>query len=48
MITVMAVKTAKQMREFVRFPLELYKNCDKYVPAVYGDEMNLKKQKKIK
>lgn len=46
MITVMAVKTAKQMREFVRFPLELYKNCDKYVPAVYGDEMNLTNPKK--
>ena len=46
MITVMAVKTAKQMREFVRFPLELYKNCDKYVPALFGDEMNLTNPKK--
>lgn len=39
MIIVEEVKTRKQRKEFVEFPLMLYKDCPHYVPALYGDEM---------
>ena len=41
MITVTEVKTKKQQREFLNFPLELYKNNPCFVPPLYGDEKKM-------
>lgn len=39
MIEIKEVKTRKQRKEFVEFPLNLYKGNDCFVPPLYGDEM---------
>ncbi|MDD4291665.1 MAG: N-acetyltransferase [Clostridia bacterium] len=41
MISVKRVETKKEMKEFVNFPLRLYKNCPYFVPPLYADEMNM-------
>lgn len=41
MVTVAQVKTAKDIREFIEFPLRLYKDCPWFVPPLYGDEKKL-------
>lgn len=41
MITVREVKTKKQQREFLNFPLELYKDNPCFVPPLYGDEKKI-------
>ncbi|MCR5685886.1 MAG: hypothetical protein K6G81_10795 [Lachnospiraceae bacterium] len=41
MITVKEVKTKKEQREFVRFPLRLYKGNKYYVPMLYGGEFDI-------
>lgn len=41
MITVKAVKTKKEQKEFLDFPLKLYKNNPYYVPPLYGDEKKI-------
>ncbi len=33
------VETKKQVKEFVQFPLDLYKECPYYVPQFYADEI---------
>ena len=38
-VTVVPVQTCRQLRAFVKFPLELYKDCPYYVPTLYLDEM---------
>ena len=38
-VTVKAVETRKELRTFVKFPLDLYKNCPYYVPSLFSDEM---------
>lgn len=38
-ITVVKVETAADRREFVRFPLRLYRDCPYFVPSLYGEEM---------
>ena len=38
MVTVKEVKTKKEQKEFVRFPLGLYKGNEYYVPMLYGGE----------
>lgn len=43
MIEVYEVKTGKDIREFIEFPLRLYKNCPYFVPPLYGDEKKLLK-----
>ena len=40
-IKVFEVVTKAQRREFVRFPLKLYKKCEYFVPPLYGDEMTI-------
>ena len=40
-VQIIEVKTPKQRREFVNFPLRLYKNCPHFVPPLYGDEMKI-------
>ena len=38
MIEVKEVKTKKEIKEFINFPLNLYKNNPYFVPCLYGDE----------
>ena len=38
-VTIKTVETAKELREFVKFPLRLYKDCPYYVPNLYLDEL---------
>jgi len=46
MIEVVAVTTKQQLRQFVKFPLKLYKGDPFYVPALYADELNILDPKK--
>ena len=41
MIEVIEVKTKKQQREFLNFPLVLYKNSPYFCPPLYGDEKKI-------
>ena len=41
MIRVEEVKTKKQQKEFLDFPLKLYKNNPYFVPPLYGDEKKM-------
>ena len=41
MIEIKEVKTKKQRKEFVEFPLKLYKGNQYFVPPLYGDEMKI-------
>ncbi len=41
MVTVQEVSTKKQRKEFVEFPLRLYKGNPNFVPPLYGDEMRV-------
>ena len=38
MITVRQVTTKKQQKEFLDFPLKLYRGCPYFVPPLYSDE----------
>ena len=37
-ILIVPVKDRGMLKQFIRFPLDLYKNCDKWVPSFEGDE----------
>lgn len=37
-LTIIPVKGKRMLRQFIQFPLDLYKNCDKWVPAFEDDE----------
>ncbi len=39
MLTVREVTGKKEQKEFVEFPLRLYKDCPQFVPPLYSDEM---------
>ena len=41
MFIVKEVTTKKQQRQFVDFPIKLYKGCPYFVPPLYGDEKAL-------
>jgi hypothetical protein len=41
MIEIKEAKTKKQQREFIEFPLRLYKDCPYFVPPLYGDEKKI-------
>ena len=43
MLEIREVKTAWDIKEFIEFPLRLYKNCPYFVPPLYGDEKKLLK-----
>ncbi len=43
MVNIKEVKTSRDIKEFIEFPLRLYKDCRWYVPALYGDEKKLLK-----
>lgn len=40
-ISVSEVKTANELKKFINFPMELYKNNKNYVPPLINDEKNL-------
>lgn len=40
-ISVAEVKTEKDLKNFIRFPMELYRNNANYVPSLIGDEKNI-------
>ena len=37
-LTIVPVEGKRMLRQFIQFPLDLYKNCDKWVPAFEDDE----------
>lgn len=41
MIEIRQVKTSKEKREFLNFPLKMYKNNPYFVPPLYGDEKKI-------
>ena len=41
MIEIQEVKTKKQIKEFIEFPLNLYRGNDCFVPPLYGDEKKM-------
>lgn len=43
MLTVTEVKTKGEIKEFIEFPLRLYKDCPYFVPPLYSDEKKLLK-----
>ncbi len=47
MIDIIEVQTKKQRKEFVEYPLRLYKGNRYYVPALYGDEMKMFTEKNV-
>lgn len=47
MLEIREVKTRKERKEFVQFPLRLYKNNPYFVPPLYGDEMSLFKKETV-
>lgn len=40
-VSVIEVKTTDQLKQFVRFPMDLYKDNPYYVPSFINDEMNI-------
>ncbi|MBE6557414.1 MAG: hypothetical protein E7661_00115 [Ruminococcaceae bacterium] len=40
-VQIIEAKTPGQRREFVRFPLRLYRDCPQFVPPLYSDEMKI-------
>jgi len=47
MLNIIEVRTRKQRKEFVEYPLRLYKDNPYFVPPLYGDEMALFTKKNI-
>lgn len=41
MVKIIEVKTKKEQKEFLNFPLRLYKNEKNFVPPLYGDEKKI-------
>ena len=41
MVEIIEVKTKKDIKEFINFPIKLYKNDPYYVPALYMDELKM-------
>ena len=39
-VIIKEVQSRKDLRDFVRFPIRLYKDCPHYVPNLYLDEMH--------
>ena len=46
-LEIVEVKTKKQIKEFVEFPLNLYKCNPYFIPAMYGDEIKIFSPKNI-
>ena len=39
MVSIIEVKTKKQLRCFVDYPNQLYRDVEQFVPATYGDDL---------
>ena len=39
-VTIKAVKSRRDLRKFITFPLKLYKGCPYYVPNLYSDDIS--------
>ena len=39
MVSIVEVTTHRQLRQFVDFPNQLYKDVPQFVPATYSDDM---------
>ena len=46
-IIVEKVRTKKQIKDFINFPLKLYKDCKYFIPPLYADEKSLFTDKNI-
>ena len=44
MLIVKAVKTRKEQKDFIDFPLRLYEGCEYFVPPLYADEKKMFKK----
>lgn len=44
MIKIVEVKTKRQQKKFIEFPLKLYKKCPYFVPPLYSDELAMFKK----
>ena len=40
MVSIVEVTTRQQLRRFVDFPNQLYKDVPQFVPATYGDDLD--------
>src|SRR3982750_1594941 len=40
-VSILEVKTPNELKQFVRFPMDLYKNNPYYVPSFIKDEINV-------
>ena len=47
MIEIVEVKSKKDIKEFINFPLRLYKNCPYFAPPLYMDEKALFKKNNV-
>ncbi len=47
MVEIQKVETISQRKEFVKFPLRLYKGVKQYSPALFGDEMKVFTDKNV-
>ena len=43
-IEIIEVKSERDIKDFVQFPIKLYKNCPYFVPMIYQDEIKLIKE----
>jgi len=41
MISIKEVKTKKELKQFIRYPKQLYKNCPYYIPSLEGEEYQI-------
>ena len=41
MVEIREVKSRREIKEFIEFPLRLYKECPYFVPPLYSDEKKL-------
>jgi hypothetical protein len=39
MITIKQISSKKELKQFVKFPFQLYKNCQYWVPPLIKDEL---------
>ena len=46
MTEIKEIFTKKEKQRFFRFPIDLYRDCEYYVPALIGDEMDTFNPKK--
>ena len=46
-IVIEKVRTKKQIKDFINFPLKLYRNCKYFIPPLYSDEKALFTEKNV-